>query len=159
MRMLHPYNSSPVSSKPSPLRSFFKVEIICKIPMAITKLTIPSKIKEPTRSVTGETLRLVNTANTNGSKNTPSITNRSHLGPILTFSGRSAYSTPIATRPPIAFQCGVTCTFEAQHLEAPYRVLAHVHRSYPLRSGWSFSILPLLQFLAISRSHINIFMG
>src|SRR5204863_3851393 len=77
------------------------------IPTANVKVTIPSRIKEPTLSVTGETLRLVNLAITNGSMNTPSTANKSQLGPILTFAGRSAYSTPIATRPRIAFQCGI----------------------------------------------------
>src|SRR5207244_13440047 len=68
-------------------------DLKCPIPTANVKVTIPSRIIDPMRSVTGETLRLVKVAITNGSKNTPSNANKSQLGPILTFSGRSAYST------------------------------------------------------------------
>ena len=104
--MLKQYNSSPEEINAIPLRSLFKVEIKCPIPTAHVKVTIPSRVMDPKRSVTGETLRLVNMAIVAGTKNTPSIANKSQFGPILTFVGRSAYSTPIATSPRIAAQCG-----------------------------------------------------
>ena len=80
------------STKAGFLRSFFNVATICPIPITKVKVTIPSRIREPTRSVMGETLRFVKVAITNGSKNTPSIANKSQLGPKLIFVGRSAYN-------------------------------------------------------------------
>jgi hypothetical protein len=93
------------------LTSRFKVKIKCPIPTANVRVTSKSRIMDPMRSLTGETLRLINVAITKGSKNTPSTANKVQLGPILTFVGRNAYKIPITTRPRMAFQCGTMLTF------------------------------------------------